>query len=708
MNLLGFGGNTDVAGLTWVPLVPWPVIAALGAVALLLVLFGLLRRARGALLRTIPLGALLLILAGPQLVREARTPLPDVAVVVVDDSPSQGLGDRRARSDAAAEALRRTLDQDAGVEVRVVRAGAAPGRDGTHLLDALNDAVADVPRQRLAGAVLVTDGQVHDVPESGPENGPEKNGATFPAPVHVLLSGRRNEADRRVVVEAAPSFGLVGRQATLRVTVQDPALAVGGRVPLRVTVGDGTPREVPAEVGRPVEIPVPIRDAGPNVVEVAAAPRDGELTTLNNRVALSINGVRDRLRVLLISGEPHVGERAWRNLLKSDPNVDLVHFTILRPPTKDDGTPLTELALIAFPIRELFEERLAEFDLIVFDRYSRRGLVPFGFLRNIADYVRGGGAVLQAVGPEYAGPFSLYDSPLAEILPAVPLGRVAATRFTPGLSPQGRSHPVTAGLEGAGTDTDPPAWGDWLRQVPASVNRGAVLMTGADGQPLLVLDRVEEGRVALLLSDTLWLWQRGWDGGGPQTELIRRMAHWLMKEPELEEEALRARIADGSLEIERRTLEITDPAPPRVTVTPPEGAEETLALQATAPGRQTAATRAEIPGLYRVSDGDRVAVAAAGTPNPLEMGEVITTAERLAPLAEATGGGVFWLGERDTVPRVRRTDPAALQAGDDWLGLRANKDYVVNGVRQTALLPPALALPLVLAGLMLAWWREGK
>lgn len=700
MTLPGLGGSTDVAGLTWVPLVPWPVVIAFAAVALLLVLFGLARRARGAVLRAIPLGALLLILAGPELVREARTPLSDVAVVVVDDSPSQGLGERRARSEAAADALRRTLEQDRTVEVRVVRAGSAPGRDGTHLLEALNDAVADVPRQRLAGAVLVTDGQVHDVPADG---------ATFPAPVHVLLSGRRDEADRRVVVEAAPSFGLVGRQATLRVSVHDPAVEPGARVPLRITVGDGAPQEIPAQVGRPVEIPVPIRDAGANVVEVAAAPRDDELTTLNNRVALSINGVRDRLRVLLISGEPHVGERAWRNLLKSDPNVDLVHFTILRPPTKDDGTPLTELALIAFPIRELFEERLAEFDLIVFDRYSRRGLVPFGFLRNIADYVRGGGAVLQAVGPEYAGPFSLYDSPLADVLPAAPLGQVAATRYTPALSPQGQSHPVTASLEGAGGQDAPPTWGDWLRQIPVSVNRGEVLMTGADGQPLLVLDRVEEGRVALLLSDTLWLWQRGWDGGGPQTELIRRMAHWLMKEPELEEEALRAHVADGTLEIERRTLEITDTSPPQVTVTPPEGEEETLPLKATAPGRQTAATRAAAPGLYRVSDGERVAVAAAGTPNPLEMGEVATTADRLSPLAEASGGGVYWLGERDgAVPQVRRTDPAALQAGNDWLGLRANKDYVVNGVRQTALLPPALALPLVLAGLMLAWWREGK
>lgn len=702
MTLLGLGGSGDVAGLTWVPLVPWPLLIALGAVALLLVLFGLVRRARGALIRALPLAALLLILAGPEVVREARTPLADVAVVVVDDSPSQDLGDRRALTDAAAEDVRRRLEEDPSVEVRMVRAGTAQGRDGSHLVSALNDAVADVPRQRLAGAVMITDGQVHDVPE-------DASAETFPAPLHVLLTGQKGEADRRVVVEAAPSFGLVGRSATLRVTVDDPAAQDGERVPLRVTVGDGTPMELPAAVGQPVDIPVPVHNAGANVVEVAAAPRDDELTTLNNRVALSINGVRDRLRVLLISGEPHVGERAWRNLLKADPNVDLVHFTILRPPTKDDGTPLNELALIAFPIRELFEDRLSEFDLIVFDRYSRRGLVPFGFLRNIADYVRGGGAVLQAVGPEYAGAFSLYDSPLAEVLPAAPMGEVSSTRFTPGLSPKGLSHPVTADLDGGGNAEEPPTWGDWMRLIPTSVERGDILMTGEGNQPLLVLDRVEEGRVALLLSDTLWLWQRGWDGGGPQTELIRRMAHWLMKEPELEEEALRASVVDGTLEVERRTLDVEGSAgPPTVTITPPEGDEQTVDLTTTAPGRQTAATAAPVPGLYRVSDGERVAVAAAGTANPLEMGEVVTTAERLAPLVDATGGRTFWLAESGAVPEIRRTDPAALHAGADWMGLRANEDYVVNGVRQAALLPPALALPLVLAGLMLAWWREGK
>ena len=122
-------------------------------------------------------------------------------------------------------------------------------------------------------------------------------------------------------------------------------------------------------------IEIPITRAGPTVVEMTADTLPGEVSTLNNRAVVEINGVRDRLRVLLVSGEPHAGERTWRRLLKSDPAVDLVHFTILRPPEKDDLTPLNELALIAFPVRELFQVKIREFDLIILDRFQNRGIL---------------------------------------------------------------------------------------------------------------------------------------------------------------------------------------------------------------------------------------------------------------------------------------------------------------------------------------------
>ena len=190
---------------------------------------------------------------------------------------------------------------------------------------------------------------------------------------------------------------------------------------------------------------MPIPHAGPNIVEVEASPLEGELTPVNNRAVVSIDGVRDKLRVLLVSGEPHAGERTWRNLLKSDASVDLVHFTILRPPEKQDGTPINELSLIAFPTRELFQQKISEFQLIIFDRYARQGVLPMIYFDNIAKYVRDGGAVLIAAGPDYASPTSIWRTPLDVILPAEPSGDVTEQPFRATLTDAGKRHPVTRG-----------------------------------------------------------------------------------------------------------------------------------------------------------------------------------------------------------------------------------------------------------------------
>ena len=293
-------------------------------------------------------------------------------------------------------------------------------------------------------------------------------------------------------------------------------------------------------VGRDVTLSIPIDHGGPNVLEIEVEAGPQELTLANNRAAIVVNGVRDRLRVLLVSGEPHAGERVWRNILKSDPSVDLVHFTILRPPEKQDGTPIRELSLIAFPIRELFDVKLDEFDLIIFDRYSQRGIIPQAYIDNVVRYVRRGGALLEAAGPTFGTPMTLFRTPLGEILPTEPTGDVREQGFRPQLTALGRRHPVTADLPGAGKPGEAPSWGRWFRQVEGRRHSGTAIMSGENGGPLLVLDRVGNGRIAQLLSDQMWLWARGFEGGGPQAELLRRLAYWLMKEPDLEENDLRA------------------------------------------------------------------------------------------------------------------------------------------------------------------------
>jgi hypothetical protein len=701
----------SVFSVAFSPLLPPVLLAVLAVLALIGVAVGLARKARGIWWRGLALGVLLLALLNPSLKDEQREPLTDIALVVVDDSPSQNIGDRRAQSEAALTELREKLAAVPDLETRVIHAGRAESRaagtapvDGTHLFEAISRSLADVPPQRLAGVIMITDGQVHDVPENPAENAPH-------APLHVLLTGDRDARDRRLVVEQAPSYGIVGSRVTMTVRIEDlPAAASPGTARLTIVRDGGDRRVLDVRTGEKYSFEVSVDHGGPNVFEIEAAPIEGEITTQNNRAAVVVNGVRDRLRVLLVSGVPHNGERVWRNLLKSDPSVDLVHFTILRPPEKQDGTPVRELSLIAFPTRELFEEKLSDFDLIIFDRYHRRGILANAYLQNIAKFVQDGGAVLEAGGPSYASPFGLFRTPLGEIMPVVPSGDVTEQGYRPTVSALGRRHPVTADLEGAGKPAadgkpaTPPTWGRWFNITDGEARRGEVLMEGPGGRPLLVLDRVGKGLVAQIMTDQIWLWGRGFDGGGPQAELLRRISHWLMKEPELEEDDLRAVARGSDIQITRHSLK-PDDSP--VTVRSPSGEEQSLTLTDQGDGRAIASYRASEQGLHRISDARHTVYAVAGTLNPLEFADVRSTPEKLEPVIKAQGGSVNWLVD-GKLPDIRRVAPERTVAGRGWIGLRSNGDYIVRGVTDIPLLPALATLALAIGTLILAWRREGR
>ena len=692
------------------PLLPWWALALLAAAAVLLLGFGLWRRAPGLGWRALALAVLLAALVNPSLIEEQRVPRRDVAIVVLDDSPSQNIGHRRQASEAALAAIKNKLGHEPDLDLRVIRAGAsATGTqdEGTRLFAALDRAMSDVPRQRLAGIVMITDGEVHDVPADDAKTLRQ----AIPVPLHVLLSGQPNERDRRLVVSQAPSFGIVGKQSQMKLRVEDLPLTAAEEAgedtdEARVTwrKDGGGAQDLMAPIGQDVTLPVLIDHGGPNVLELQVEPGPHSLTPVNKRAVVVVNGVRDRLRVLLVSGEPHAGERVWRNLLKSDPSVDLVHFTILRPPEKQDGTPIRELSLIAFPIRELFDTKLDDFDLIIFDRYSRRGVIPEAYLENVVHYVQNGGALLEAAGPNFGTPMSLSRSPLGAILPAEPTGEVYEEGFKPQVTDLGRRDPVTEGLPGAGPPGGEPSWGRWFRQVDARVHRGVTVMTGDRGDPLLVLDRVGKGRMAQLLSDEMWFWARGFEGGGPQAELLRRLAYWLMKEPDLEENDLRASVEGDRLVVTRQSLE-PDELP--VTVTAPDGSSQSLKLAPDEGGRSSGSLAIKKMGLYRVTEGGKTALAAAGPLNPIEFADVRTTPDKLAPVAAATGGGIFWVGS-GKIPDIRRVAPDETAAGRNWMGFRANGDYTVAGFSEVPLLPAVAALLLVVGGLLAAWRREGR
>jgi hypothetical protein len=768
-----------IVALHFGPLVPRAVLLALAIAALLVSAIALWRRARGAAWRGLAFATLLVWLAGPALLRETVRPLTDIGVLLVDRSASMQFGDRTRLATAAAAALTAAAARHPGLELREVVV-PEQGDSGTRLFAALGRALAEIPRDRYAGAVAISDGEVADIP-AGAAAGTTADalgGGPGGAPFSLLIPARGEQTDRVLRVLEAPAYGIVGRSVTLRVAIEDLGARDDGH-PARLTIRRGG---APAEtrivpVGQPVAIPVPIGRAGPIVIALTAAPLPGEVSTVNNEAVVQITGVRDRLRVLLVSGSPHQGERTWRRLLTSDPAVDLVHFTILRPPDKVDLTPLDQLSLIPFPVDELFERRIDKFDLIILDRFADTGLLPLHYLANIAAYVRGGGALLLDVGPEFAGPGSLADTPLRPVLPAVPAagaGRQAANvffkgsqasdgapvlpaadqagdpppglpagpgtpdqgwadprgvdnglpvglggnsaavvdgSFRPRVTAIGARDPVTAGLPGANPPDQPgaaPSWGPWFRRIQPADVHGEVLLRAPGGAPVLVLDRVAKGRVALLLSDQIWLWSRGYDGGGPDAELLRRVAHWLMKEPALEENALTAAVTQGRLHVTRRRLE--GDAAGNVTVTAPGGARQTLALRRVAPGLAEASLPAPHPGVWRVSDGSATAVAAASAADPAEYADLRATATRLGPLVRASGGGVHWLGTAAApdLPELRRVWPGEAASGSGWVGFERRGGHVVTGVARLPLLPAWAALPLILGLLLLGWRREGR
>ncbi|HEY4860704.1 MAG TPA: hypothetical protein VII14_12290 [Xanthobacteraceae bacterium] len=686
-------------GVSFSPLVPaymvWTAAAVAFAIALLLVL----GRSRGALARAVALALFVLALANPSVTREDREPLTSVAAVVVDKSPSQEFGDRTRQTEQVRATLAERLAHLPGVEVRFVEAGQADGEtDGTRLFAAMSAALSDVPQDRVAGVIFITDGRVHDVPADAAALG-------FAAPVHALITGHSNERDRRVVLTAAPRFGIVGQTQTVSFRIEDQG---GGGSTARVTVRrDGeTIENRNVRVGADVSVNVQVPHAGPNIVEIEASPLENELTAINNRAVVSIDGVRDKLRVLLVSGEPHAGERTWRNLLKSDASVDLVHFTILRPPEKQDGTPINELSLIAFPTRELFQQKINDFQLIIFDRYARQGVLPVIYFDNIARYVRQGGAVLVAAGPDYASQTSIWRTPLDVILPAEPSGRTSDGPFRPRLTDLGKRHPVTRGL--AGSDEDPPHWSRWFRLVDTRAAKGTAVLQGPNEKPLLLLSREGEGRVALLLSDHIWLWARGYEGGGPQVDLLRRLSHWLMKEPDLEEEALRMTVRGRDLTVQRQTMsDMVD----EVTLTAPSGKTRTLSLSATEPGVWRSTVEVNELGLWHATDGTLNALANVGPPNPREFTEVTSTTEVLAPLARSTGGDTVRVtdaGGAIHIPRIIGVRSSDTFRGDDWLGLRIREATVVRGIGVLPVFAGLIGLLLLIGSLAATWMREGR
>ena len=684
----------------WFPLLSTFYYVFLALLAVAVIVLAVWKRAPDASWRGAFCLLLIFLLLNPVVMKEERKALPDKLVIVVDQSSSQRIA---GRDQVAEQALLRLMEEAKkmqGMEPIVLRALPRATQNGkgetTELFTYLRDNMISIPLSQVAGTVFITDGEVHDVPESlGPLS-------RF-GPFHVVLTGRRDEFDRKVTVLAAPKYGVLEEDIRMTVRLNEFGNPNRAMVPLTVYQDGALVAETSLFPDETRDFTFKVNHPGQNIFEFKVPVAEGEMTAHNNTAPVIVNGIRDRLRVLLVSDAPHMGKRAWRNLLKSDPAIDLVHFAILRPPSAVDNTPSHEMSLIAFPVDELFNRRIRDFDLIIFDRYQQFGLLLPHYFQNIADFIRDGGAFLMALGTDNSD-MILYRSALGKVLPARPDDELKATilhdTFTPHLTAAGETHPITADLK-AGDENG--RWGKWHSSAKINKRSGTTLMNGVDDTPLLVVDRVEKGRVAVLGSDNIWLWAKGKNTAGPYTELLRNLSHWLMKEPELEEDYIKAEATGFSVKVSQRDIgdEIKS-----VEMTAPDGATSTLTLDKKEDGWVVSVRQVEQNGIYRFSNGKRQAYVIVGTAMNEEFANVRTTPEKLKPVVEATGGGMIWYNETPDISLKTIGKGSRNAGGDDWIGVTRNDAYTVESVSSHTLLPNGLFLAILMIGMIGVWWRE--
>ena len=673
------------------PYISYNLLYFLSFLSIIMIFIGFKFKASGNILRTILICIILICISNPIIVSENRENIPDTVAIILDLSPSQNIKNRKETAQKTYNLLKEKLKKIDNLDLRFKTIN---GKNGTNIFEPLSEIVADIPSDRLAGAIVITDGQIQDSPKNI-EN------YNFKAPINFLLSGEKNERDRRLIIESAPRFGIVGEEIEVKIMIED----ISSKVPtalVSININNNIKKSKAITIGETVVLTLPLDRAGITSLNIEVEPGTEELTLQNNKSVIEINAIRERLKVMLVSGEPNMGLRSWRNLLNSDPSVDLVHFTILRPPNKQDLTPIGELSLIPFPTRELFQLNLKDFDLIIFDQYHLRGILPQYYLKNIVEYVVNGGALLDTAGPAYAGPYSLSQSPLQNILPTEPTGEVISEKFIPGITNEGLRHPVTANLKDNNNQND---WGPWYRMVEGLTISGDVLLEGPENRPLLILNRIGQGRVAQILSDQSWVWSRSENNKGPQADLLRRLVHWLMKEPELEENELSAKVEKDTILITRNSLALNSKP---VSLISPSNNKMEIYLDELGNGKQIGKVLSPEQGIWKISSGKSSISIIVGNSNSSEYLDVRTTDLIIKPVVDKNMGSITWLNSQNNFPNINHIPRSQMKTESKNIQLIKNKKYFIKNLKQTSITPWYILLILSIVLIFLSWYRESR
>jgi uncharacterized membrane protein len=685
-----------------------PLLSNMGLIGLLLSLgicgfFCLVFKRKSLILRLIAGLALIFVVLNVSTLSTTQQSKEGIVVIAVDESYSNTINQRDVQTAEALQATLAKIEALPQLKAKIIRAPAAVNKyTETNLFKAIDKGLSDIPPEQRSGVIIISDGNIHDVPvDLNAAEMQQKYG-----PIHLVMTGKDKEKDRRLEIKKAPLYGLKGTDARIEFVIHDTVLPLNSPVNLTLSTPDGSKRVITAQIGKRQSVYVPIEHAGTNPIEIVVDPLKGEISQSNNRRAVIIQGIRDKLNVLLVSGAPHEGGRYWRNLLTSDPAVELVHFTILRDIDSKDNTARNEMALIPFPHQQLFHEQLNSFDLIIFDRYRNQGILQQKTYRNLARYVRKGGGVLIASGPEYVSPKSIYNTAFKDVLIGSPNKDSIERPFKPHLSDQGKIHPITRGIDnGLFTGEN---WAEWLRQIDVTSNPASgekVLMSGIDDRPLLLIGEKDNGRIIHLTSDQIWLWARQYQQGGPYIDLMRKMIHWLLKEPSLEEGQIELSLDQDEIAVAR----YINPAGETLKYTDPDGIEKPLPLKQGRDKIFHARIDASKQGLYSFSAGKNTAYIIAGAYDTLEQTNLIRSTEIIQPALSQTGGGSFEADKlSDTQFKVKKGTSAARFSSPRTMAFKESKYAEISKIDFTPTLPLWFYLLIFAALNVYIWQRESK
>ena len=717
--------QSSLLEFTFQPNIPFIHIVIISIIFFAILIFSLINKTSGVLCRIISFLIIIFIILEPSYKIENRNIETDVVTIFIDKTESQVITDRVKKTELVYNQLLDKLKEISNLKILEItlKDNKVIKRFGTYddlinnrvskeinlrtklfLTDIfyhLNRNINQISSKKISTVFILTDGQIHDLKKN-------TNFEKINSPIYYILNGEKKINDKKVSVISYPEFGYVNEKISLDIKTEDFNSFNNDEINLYIQNGNSPKKTFKIKNNTIKTFEIKLEKSGENFVKIFIDSDLNEISKSNNYKLLKINGIRKKLRVLLVSGEPYMGTRVWRNFLKSDPSVDLIHMTVLRTPEKNDNTPKEELSLIPFPTRELFEEKLYNFELIIFDNFKGKNVLSPLYFENILNFVDQGGAVLEITGPSYNSRESLFRTALGKILPGAPTGNVLRGEFKPNLSDIGKIHPITKSLFNEFKD-----YGKWyeMNKISDINDRALTLLLGIDKNPLLTINRINNGRIAQIYSHNLWLWTKtNNNNGGPYNLLIKNLAHWLMKEPTLEENKLTATINEKDIIINKRFFSTPQKEDLKFSIIDPDGKKISKILKKSIDNEYSYNFRFKKKGVFIISDGNIVINISTDNFKKLEYENLNLTDEIILNNSISTyKTKPIWIDKKNKLPEIRTSHKLDKDISkENFLYVLKKNNFVVDGINTKKIVPLEISILCLAFFLIMSWKKESQ